>query len=290
MRKVLITTIIAASVVLLAGVAWTGWGMWSEWQDPSPALRLKIKGTPEVAVLQGTPLIFAVSLTGSKRRPQLRIGSPGHPWYSHLTLQLVDGKQILPWKLSLLSPPESFSYQHGVSEGVHFDTTGGDEALVNAEQLYSVEFGIDPQEAARIHEGHYRVSAVLKLPYWPPWRWARRVASKPVTFVVVKQDDTATSTAELRRRRLVKSIEFYLQARQFDNAYTLALQLKQQEPKTIYSYLLLGDALNGLRCSEEALKAYDYALHLAALENAYEPPEYLLIRRYEVEWRLEGRR
>jgi tetratricopeptide (TPR) repeat protein len=152
-----------------------------------------------------------------------------------------------------------------------------------------MDLGIDPQGAAQIPEGRYLVRAVLDLPFWPPWRWTGRVVSRPVAFTVRKRGDTTASTLELERERFVESIDFYIQAKQFENAYKLAVQFRDREPKTIYSYLLLGDALNGLKRYQEALEAYDYALHLAALEHAYEPPEYLLMRKYEVERRVEGR-
>ena len=93
-------------------------------------------------------------------------------------------------------------------------------------------------------------------------------------------------TAEQELRRLIESAEFYLQAERFEDAYRLALQAKERQPKKIQSYMLLGDALNGLRRDKEALEAYDYALHLSALEKQYEPPTYLILRKYEVEQRL----
>ncbi len=290
MRKVAVVFTTLAFAVLLTAAGWLGWRMWHQRQSPSPELALQLNQARETRLLQGTPLIFTISLTGSKRRPAMRIGSRGDPWYSHVSLQFADRKQAFPWKVVLLSAPQSLSYHRDAAERVQFETIGGDEALVNAEQLYTMDLGIDPQQAAQIQPGQYMVSAVLKPPFWPPWRWTKRVVSKPVRFTVEKQGETTAAVAELERTRLVKSIDFYLQAKQFQEAYNLALQLEKNEPDKVYGYLLEGDALSGLQRYADALEAYNHALHLAALRNDYEPPEYLLIRKHQVEQRLEQQR
>lgn len=287
MRRVVLTSAIILLLVGLAGGSWLGWRVWKQRRTPSPALAVQVNKGPEATLLQGTPLIFTVSLSGSKRRPTMRIGSPGNPWYSHVSLQFADRKQIFPWKVVLLSAPQSISYHRDAAGRVQFEIKSGDEALVDAEQLYTMDLGIDPQQSAQIPPGHYMVSAVLKTPIWPPWRWTKRVVSKPVRFTVEKQGETTASVAELERVRLVKSIDFYLEAKKFQDAYNLAVQLEQREPDKVYGYLLAGDALSGLQRDAEALEAYNQALHLAALRNDYEPPEYLLIRKHQVEQRLE---
>lgn len=290
MRRIALISAIVLAAAVLAVAGWLGWRVWHQHQSPSPRLAVQLNKAREPRLLQGTPLIFTISLTGSKRRPAMRIGSPGDPWYSHVSLQFADRKQAFPWKVVLLSAPQSLSYHRDTAGRLQFETIGGDEALVNAEQLYTMDLGIDPQQAAQIPPGQYMVSAVLKPPFWPPWRWTKRVVSKPVRFTVEKQGETAAAVPELDRMRLVKSIDFYLQAKQFQEAYDLALQLEKREPDKVYGYLLAGDALSGLQRDAEALEAYEHALHLAALRNDYEPPEYLLIRKHQVEQRLEQHR
>jgi hypothetical protein len=287
MRKVLVPGVITIIAILLAGGVLLGKRIWSQYHAPSPTLELHVDRTTEVTLLQGSPLIFTVSLVGSRRSPRLSIGTPGHPWYSHVGLESIENPQPLPWKVLLLSSPRSMSYSGDASGRIAFET-GGDEALVGAGRFYTLDLGIDPEEATRIHQGRYMVRAVLDLPFWPPWKWIGRVVSTPVTVNIVTKGDTTALTVDLERKRLIKSINFYLEAKQFENAYEVALQFKDREPRGIYTYLLLGDALNGLRRYQEALEAYDYALHLAAQTNTYEPPEYLLMRKHEVERRLEG--
>lgn len=289
MRRIVIIVAIVFIAVVLVGAAWLGSRMWAQRQHPSPSLNVLVNKQREVTVVQGSPLVFTISMTGSKHKPEVRIGSPGHPWYSNMSLTSAKNKQPLPWKVVLLSPPQSTSYHRDASGRVTFDTLGGDEALVSPAQLYSMDIAISPEETSRIPEGRYTVAAVLSPSFWPPWRWTGRVISRPVAITVVKRSENAALNDSLDRKRLVSSIEFYLQTQQFDKAYALALQFQNREPNTIYSFLLLGDALNGLRRDQEALHAYDQALHLAFVKDSYEAPEYLLMRKHEVEQRLERR-
>jgi hypothetical protein len=286
MPKVLLGIVIGVLTIGAAGAGWLIWRVWSQHRAYSPVVILQVNSTTEVSVLQGNPLVFTVYLGGSISTPPLRIGSPGHPWQSYLKLEPVDTKQPLPWKLLLLSSPQSISFEPDTSGQLTPEKSGGDEAAVSSERLYMTELGADPEEAARIPEGRYPARAVLDIPFWPPWRWSGRVVSKPVVITVVKQGDTTTSTAELERKRLIESVEFYIKAGRFLNAYNLALQVQEREPEKVYTHLLLGDALNGLKRDQEALDAYDYALYLSALAPEHEPPEYLLMRKYEVERRL----
>jgi tetratricopeptide (TPR) repeat protein len=162
-----------------------------------------------------------------------------------------------------------------------------DKTVISPDVLYRVDLGVDPQDALKIPAGRYGVVAVLHTPFWPPWRWSGNVSSRPVTVQVLAPDNAGPAPTDLEQERLVASIEFYLDAHRFQDAYEKASQLKEHEPDWIYSYVLLGDALNGLRRDQEALETYDYALDLTAQQNSYEPPEYLLMRKHEVQQRLE---
>lgn len=290
MRKVLLYIIFIVLINFLAVIVWAGWqkGFISQGAPKPdfipPVLTLQVNRQDNVDILQGTPLVFTVYLSGSSSVNPLRIGKPDSPWHTHVQLELAEGKP-LPWKLMSLGPPQAIIIQSDASGKITVDGKDGSEAVIDAEHQYTVEFGIGPEESAGISPGRYTVQAVLDVPFAGK---SKRVVSIPVV-VNVQEFGKTPLTAEQELRRLIESAEFYLQAERFEDAYRLALQVKERQPKKIQSYILLGDALNGLRRDKEALEAYDYALHLSAMRKQYEPPTYLMLRKYEVEQRLRQR-
>jgi hypothetical protein len=286
MRKVSLTIVSIIVALIVAGASWLAWRVWPQHRADSPVLILQVNNATEVKVLQGNPLVFSAYLGGSASTSVLRIGSPSHPWHFYLKMESVDIKQPLPWRLLLLGSPQSFSLEPNTADQLAPGKSTGEETVVSSDRLYMTELGADPKEAASVDEGRYAAIAVLDIPFWPPWRWSGRVVSNPVIVSVLKQDDRTTSTADLERMRTIESAEFYIKTTKFQEAYNLALQVQAREPEKVLTYLLLGDSLNGLKQDQEALDAYDYALYLSALEPQREPPEYLLMRKYEVERRL----
>jgi len=287
MHKVLLRVVIIALIIIVSGIGWFGLrkSSLSQASPPPdftpPVFTLQVNREDNVDIIQGTPLVFTVFLSGTESASPLRIGKPGNPWHTYVRLELAEGKP-LPWKSVLLGTPESFLFQRDASGQINIEGKEGDEAVINAEHNYTVEFGIGPEESVKIPPGRYTIQAVLDVPFE---RENKRVASNPVV-VNVEELGKKPFTADEELKRLIESAEFYLQAERFEDAYRLALQVKERQPKKIQSYILLGDALNGLRRDKEALEAYDYALHLSAMRKQYEPPTYLILRKYEVEQRL----
>lgn len=291
MRKFLLSVVIIALIIIVSGIGWFGLRKSSLSQAPSPSaspllvFKLQVnRQDNNVDILQGTPLVFTVFLSGSKSAPTpSRIGKSGSPWHTHVRLELAEGKP-LTWKLAMLGSPQAFLFQRDASGRINIEGKEGEEAIIDAEHNYTVEIGIDPDESAKITPGLYTIQAILDISFE---RENKRVVSNPV--IVNVQEQKVPLTAEQELRRLIESAEFYIQASRFEDAYLLAIKVKEREPKKIQSYMLLGDALNGLRRDKEALEAYDYALHLSAMRKQYEPPTYLMLRKYEVEQRLEQR-
>lgn len=245
---------------------------------------LRVNSARQATVLSGTPLTFSVFLSGAKNSPSWRIGTTGHDWVAHLYLQSVDTNRRLDWPLVQLGTPRQFS--RAARGSGQFTPQTWDKPVASQDVLYRVNLAIDPQQASKIPAGQHKVVAVLHVPFWPPWNWSGHVFSRPVTVQVLAQSSVPVST-DLEEERLIASVEFYLDAHRFQEAYENASQLKEREPDSIDSYILLGDALSGLRRDQEALETYDYALDLAAQQNVYEPPEYLLIRKHQLEQRLQ---
>jgi tetratricopeptide (TPR) repeat protein len=258
---------------------------------PDILLSLQVNREREVSLLPGTPLVFTVFMSGSKTDPPLRIGGSGDPWYVYLRLESADGKKQIPFTWSLLGKPHALPRLGSSDDLGNAELYAGDEAILEKERnLYTAELGVAPEETAKIPEGRYTIRAVLEVPSGAQGKWSGRAVSNPVVVSLGKRVKETTPEDDPELSRLIESIDFYLRAERFEDAYRLALELKERQPKKVQSYILLGDALNGLKRDREALEAYMKALYIIATKGKqYEPPTYLIMRMDEVKQRLEER-
>lgn len=258
---------------------------------PDILLSLQVNREREVSLLPGTPLVFTVFMSGSKTDPPLRIGGSGDPWYVYLRLESADDKKQIPFTWSLLGKPRALPRLGSSDDLGNAELYAGDEAVLEKERnLYTTELGVAPEETAEIPEGRYSVRAVLEVPSGSQGKWSGRAVSNPVVVSLGKRVKETTPEDDPELSRLIESIDFYLRAERFEDAYRLALELKERQPKKVQSYILLGDALNGLKRDREALEAYMKALYIIATKGKqYEPPTYLIMRMDEVKQRLEER-
>lgn len=290
MRKVAVRVTAIIVALAVAGVGWFMWQSWSRRAGPELVLTLQVDRGSEVTTVQGAPLFFTVFLSGSKTAPRFTIGSSENPWHKHLRLEAINNKKPLPLTWSLLGEPRTVYPR--------FDTSGnlltvelyrGGEAVFDQmRNLYTAEFGLAPEETAKLPPGRYSVQAVLEVHSWLPWRRIDRLVSNAVAVTTQKQAYKA-GAEELEWSRLEKSAIFYLRAKRFEEAHRLAVQLLRQQPESIDGHILLGDAFNGLRRDQEALDIYRKALLLITIqgERTPEPPEYLYARIHEVQRRLK---
>jgi len=258
---------------------------------PDILLSLQVNREREVSLLPGTPLVFTVFMSGSKTDPPLRIGGSGDPWYVYLRLESADDKKQIPFTWSLLGKPRALPRLGSSDDLGNAELYAGDEAILEKERnLYTAELGVAPEETAKILEGRYTIRAVLEVPSGAQGKWSGRAVSNPVVVSLGKRVKETTPEDDPELSRLIESIDFYLRAERFEDAYRLALELKERQPKKVQSYILLGDALNGLKRDREALEAYMKALYIIATKGKqYEPPTYLIMRMDEVKQRLEER-
>ncbi len=256
---------------------------------PDILLSLQVNREREVSLLPGTPLVFTVFMSGSKTDPPLRIGGSGDPWYGYLRLESADDKKPIPFTWFLLGKPRALPRLGSSGDLGNVELYAGDEAILDKERnLYTAELGVAPEETAKIPEGRYTIRAVLPVPSGSQGKWSGRAVSNPVVVSVEEQVKETTPADDPERSRLIESINFYLRAERFDDAYRLALQAVEQKRVNVDARILLGDALNGLGRDEEALKSYTKALYLlAAKGKQYEPPTYLIMRMDEVKQRLD---
>lgn len=292
MYKVLFRIILFTLVVVVADIDLNAWRHHAFARElPTVFLTLQVNRQREITAIPGTPLVFAVFMSGSKTDPPLRIGGSGNPWYRYLRLESADDKKQIPFSWSLLGKPRALPRFSSPGDLGSVELYTGDEAILDNERnVYTAELGLAPEETAKIPEGKYTVRAVLQVSSVSPGKWRGRVVSNTVVVSIEERIKETTPADDQEWNRLVESVNFYLRAERFEDAYRLALQAVQKQPDNVDSYILLGDALNGLRRDEEALKSYRKALFLIAVKGKqYEPPTYLMLRIDEVKQRLKQR-
>jgi hypothetical protein len=241
---------------------------------PVADLVLQIEGGGEARAAAGTPLVFTVTLTGTTPEPAFRVGRQGNPWPGNLRFETPDG-QPLPFQLQQLGPAVTSRFTGDPDAA---PTPQLDEAVVDASHVHQVDFGVGPDEAARIPAGVYSARAVLPLDRNSTG--AGLLASNAVAITIEQADAVAAS-----RGHLEAAARFYLRAARWDDAHRTALPLVQRDDADAEAYTLLGEALDGMGRYEEALAAYQEAF--ASLpEDIDESPDYLAARMDAVQRRL----
>jgi hypothetical protein len=274
--------LICVAIFAIGATWWTARRIRSFRKTP-PEITVRINDKEDAAtVLAGAPVILTVFVSRKAVSPTLALGSANTPWYSYIRIEATGTAGTLRW--SVLGKPYALDLESeatGQLTGVAADTSN--RALFDdSAKVYSAKFAISPEDSAGLGAGRYTVKAALRSPWWPPWNWiAKEVFSHEVAFTI-----QPASAGEQEAERLADAVQFYLDAGRFEDALRLATQLKDRLPDKSNTWILMGDALNGLHRDHESLDAYDTALELAAQEKGTEPPEYILIRQHEVMERL----
>jgi hypothetical protein len=298
MRRVVISFVV---LIVVAGVA-AGWWWWRPRARPAPGgersaavrettrpvrtvpvadLVLQLNGADTTQVTAGTAVFFTVTLTGTSPEPAFRLGAPGKPWSANLRFETPDGKPVT-FVIEQLGPPSTSRF--GDLAAVAAPTPQSEVAIVDATHVHQIEFGVNPEQAARFQAGAHAVRAVL------PLDSARggltQLVSNTVTLSVAHASPGAQPAPDADKVRLEAAARFYLRAEKWQDAHRHALQLVERHDADTVAYTLLADALDGLRRDDEALAAYREAL--ASLpEGVDESPDYLLARMEAVLHRLE---
>jgi hypothetical protein len=226
-------------------------------QAPSSELVLQVNRMTAATIAAGASAFFTVTLTGAAPEP----------WTSALRFETSGGKP-LPFRIEPLGSPF---------------TLRADEGQQETSEMRQTEFGISPEEAGRMSAGSHTIRAVLALDRSPSD--GRPLVSNTVTLIVGASEADASPSGE--KDRLESAARFSLLSEKWDDAHRVALRLVEREDADTSVYILLGDALNGLRRDDEALAAYHEAL--ASLpKDLDESPDYLIARMEEVQRRLEA--
>ena len=268
----------AVAVVVLAS-AWIAWRVRTAIRAPSPVLSLDVNRERDVRLLPGTPLVFTVSLSGAPRGPVTRVGAEDRPWQSGLRLELAGSGEPLPWKPLPLSSPISIRFARDARGHPTVEQDAGEEALLDADHVHTIDLAVGPEETARVAAGRYTIVARLGSSLWPPWRWRPRVVSNPVVVTIRRAAGATVPAAELESRRLAELADYYLRAKRYEDARKTALRMLKADPWSVDGYTVLGDALGGLNRNADALEAYEYALLVMPSPGPEaEPPSYLIER------------
>ncbi len=172
----------------------------------------------------------------------------------------------------------------GAENSSGLNSTRGEAILDSVRGSYAAELGISPERSAGIAPGSYTIRAVLKEWSWIPWHWRGRVVSNPIKLAIRA---AGSLSDEQLCERLAESAQFYLMARDYQAAADVARQLVKRKPSNSDARVALGDALNGLRKDQEALRSYEMALQLISTQPpSREPPEYLWGRIVQVSQRI----
>lgn len=261
-----VTTLISLIGAVLLGAV----GLWMVRRDPpaTPVLTLLVNRQGAAVLAQGTPVVFDVYLTGTRRGRQTRIGSSASPWHRLVLLEHVETKELLPWRTTVLGAPRATEY--GFAEGRPAVTQHDASAarIGGVGRVQKVTIAVAPEDSAPIAPGVYHVRAVLETPFWEFRGWRGLVASAPVTLTIAA--GPGGSDPSLEAARLTESARFYLSAQRFDDAHRAASELLQREPESADAYILIGDALAGSGRNREALEAYWSASRL--IPKRYEQP------------------
>jgi tetratricopeptide (TPR) repeat protein len=207
-----------------------------------------------------------------------------------LRFETADSGRPLPWKIDPLGPAVTFRFDRDSGRpagNAQESAEQSDVAIVDSSRVHRLELGVGPEEVGRIPVGTYTIRAVLPLDQDP--NGDSRLVSNTVTLTVEGGEAIAHQPAAAEKTRLEAAARFYLRSEKWEEAHRFALELAERRDADTVAFMLLGDALNGLRRDEEALAAYHQALATLP-ETQDESPDYLIARLEEVQDRLASSR
>lgn len=247
-------------------------------QAARPGLTVLVNHRPRIEILPGTPLVFQLSLGSSASSESFRVGSRLRPWHTLLRLEGTDRSGgRLSWPMSRVGSPRSIHVIREPNGRPRMNEEASSVARLEAgRRVHTVILAAGPDATAAIAPGTYRFRAVLETPYWLFWGWSGRAVSSAITIVVRDPAQAGTKAEELETTRLALTVAFYLNEGRSADAHRVATSLTSLRPKDSRSYVLLGDALAGMRRQQDALRAYRTAM--ALLPPLHEEPTLLLDR------------
>ena len=285
---------------------------------PEPHISLRINGTHKPAVSRGTPLLFSVrvanqqainaallnrahqirwaalqeKLTQAKVRKEevdalsdslhrdipiksVELGSDNVNWADSVRFmqRMPDGKDVpLAWTLRKIGPD--------ADKKLTLDATATAE----------LDFGADPEEAAKLAPADYVIVAVLEVARdetFPSALWRGRVESEPVTLKV--QPESRKLTAAEAVATELDYVSYFLAVHQGGAALAHAQKAVAANPNDIDAHIAVGDCKATQDDVAGALEAYEAALgqYSRQQSDSYERPTLLLSKISDLRARLQ---
>lgn len=284
-----------------------------------PSLLLRVNREPEPQVFTGTPVVFAVRISNEAARDAVaqarsdgvrarflreaaqrgeiareaaeeiiaafparpgptavRLGDGKVPWqrFVRIVLRTAAGREEpLPWAVRLLAPPPS--------------------VLLAAEGEVLLDYALEPEAAARVRAGAYRLAAVLEVPPGeplPPEHWRGRAESEELTLTVKALPEVKTPAEEAKLNQ--DAALFFAATGSLSEAASHARKSLAADPRSIHARMLLGEVLEAQGDGAAALAAFQGALaeFRRRFPDSYEAPLYLIERAARLQEKVERKR
>jgi len=272
----------------------------------APYISMRINGTHEPVVAQGTPLLVSLRAANQGAMNAQLINQAHKQRWAALQEKLSSG-QVQKEEVNALAP----SLQHelpvktvqlgsesgGWEQFVRFvqRLPGGKEEplpwkldpigassekklVLDAETTVQLDFGLTPEAAAAIAPGDYEIVGILEVPASASVsaeQWKGRSETDPVTLKVLPQQPPPSAADRLRSE--LDAVKYFLVTNQSALALQHAKAALAAGPTDIDAQIALGDSKAAQNDPQGGLAAYQAALQEFQSQSPapYEPPSLL---------------
>ena len=284
---------------------------------PEPAVALQIDRQETIEVVEGTPLIFSVTI-GNYRAANTMLHNAANRVLveaieADIAAKKIDAKEVAEELARLRQPiPVREVRLGGAAVGwkdyVQFAELRPDGSrrplpwalrlavapqsaslALGAKEAAQLEYLLDPTNAQRIAPGRYQVLVALQLPAGreaPPGTWQGRVESQPVALTIAprpaKQPSKQTEQEQMRFAR------YYQAAKDWPHALESAQKVRTANKDSIAASLLIGEVKEAQGDLDGALEAFGAGLTQFYQQHpkSYEPPLYTMDKIERIEEQL----
>jgi len=286
---------------------------------PLPNVSLEVDTEEELAVFQGTPLIFTARVA-NQRAANAAFTNRAHETYVALIQEKLAKGEIsaaaaqpmleLARQKREIKVVRLGSNEQGWENFLRFEiaiagspptrltwpltpvTAPEAKSLaLDASSKAQVEYALAPQAAAQIAAGDFEITAVLEVPAataLPQELWRGRVASNPVRLKIlpVPAQSSAADQANLNLQRA----EFFSTTKDWSNALASALAALAADPNLIRAQMIVGESKEAQGDLSGARDAFATAeqLFYEQYPKSYERPQYLIYKLATLDERLES--
>ena len=287
---------------------------------PLPNVSLQIDTAEEVAVFQGTPLIFAVRLANQRAANEASTNRAHEAYLSLIQEKLGKGEISAADAQPMLELARQKreikvvrlgTNEQGWEKFLHFEVASpgsppapmawpltpvappeAKSLTLDDSSSAEIDYALAPEAAAQLTPGEYSVTAVLEVSPGAPLPqdlWRGRVVSESVRLKI--SPAPAQPTAADRASMNLQRAEFYSTTKDWANALASAQAALAADPSLIRGQMIVGEAKEAQGDLSGATDAFGAALRLfdEQYPNSYERPQYLVYKLAMLQERLGGR-